>query len=632
MCGIAGIIGPDIERYKEYMPSMLQSIVHRGPDDLNMHFFSECALGHVRLSIVDITNGRQPMLDEQRNLGLVFNGEIYGYKDIKKNFFEYPFHTDCDTEIILALYHKYGNKMLKQLPGMFAFALWDERNKTLFCARDRFGEKPFYYAVGRNGEFIFASEIKAILATGLIKPQINHEQLWQYLNYQYVYPTQTIYSNIHVLPPAHFLTYHDGKIEVQRYWKLPETNHHISEEEAVEEFQRLFRQAVKRQLIADVPVGAFLSGGLDSGTIVATAAEFVSPVTTISFGFKQGVNELDSARSMAKRYNTNHIEIQDVDFDIADLLFKMQEVYDEPMADPASIPAYLIAQHARQHVKVVLTGDAGDELLGGYDLRYRALAYMQNFHSSNISLKKYAQLLDWKIFSLRCLRKGKKYLGYDNSKLFLEGKALRELEVQRNAVFWAQQTDTNIVNMIRKNICMFSEKTMQALGVNQSFENKISSGFLGENSLDNALRLDLQEYLPGNGFVKTDRTTMACSLESRTPFCDIDLANFCISLPFEFKVNSQGDKYLLRKGFSDKWTNAVKNNVKNGFSPPFLKWLQEKKVVELKEYYLRDKNRRIFSVLAYDEVQRILCSKKQGVQTWNLLQLSMWLELHKCDL
>lgn len=333
-------------------------------------FFDNCALGHTRLSIVDIKSGQQPMV--KRNLGLVFNGEIYGYKELRKGLLKrgISFETNSDTEVILAMYQCHGQRMMSYLPGMFAFAVWDDESQTLFCARDRFGEKSFYYAFGKNGEFIFASEIKAILASGLVEPVLDYGQLWQYMNYSYVYPTRTIYKNIHILPPVHTLALKNGIIEIERYWHLPETNTDITENEAVEEFKRLFQKAVERQLVADVPIAAFLSGGLDSGSVVAMAAQFVPRLTTISFAFREGIDESIVARTMAERYNTNHIEIRDIDIDISEMLEKMQQVFDEPFADPAAIPAYLISKEARKHAKVVLTGDAGDEMLGGYDRRY----------------------------------------------------------------------------------------------------------------------------------------------------------------------------------------------------------------------------------------------------------------------
>lgn len=637
MCGIVGIIHNRQQDYKFMTRAMMDAVKHRGPDEDGLHEFANAILGHVRLSIVDLKSGHQPMVSGDNNIGLVFNGEIYGYKDIRDSLVStgYNFSTNSDTEVILALYQKYGFGLMKYLPGMFAFALWDESKEQLFCARDRFGEKPFFYAIGRNGEFIFASEIKAIIASGLVDPVLDKTQLWQYLNYSYVYPTRTMYSNIYTLPPAHTLTYHDGNISVERYWNLPEVNTSITEQEAVEEFRRLFFQAVKRQLVADVPVGAFLSGGLDSGSVVAAAARLVSDVTTISFAFPEGIDESHVARSMAERYNTNHIEISDMQFDIADLLKKMQTVFDEPFADPAAIPAYLIAKYAREHVKVVLTGDAGDELLGGYDRRYRALMYARQYRQSLMPLLLRKKWLKGKWYFERINRKIANNLGYISSnESILQGANIRDTEIRILATDMAIDNPSDLIKYCRDRSQMMSLEWQNRIGLNipDLLDYRIDTGFLSSEELANAIRVDLQDYLPGNGFLKTDRTTMAVSLESRTPFCDKDLAEFCISLPFNFKVHGREDKYILRKAMGDMWTEPVRRGVKNGFSPPFGKWLQQKDVSDMQEHYLGDRARKIFELLSFDGVQALRKEKTLTWPIWSLLQLSMWLESHPCIL
>ncbi len=635
MCGIAGIIHTRQKDYRSITRAMIDTIRYRGPDGNGVYEFEHAALGHVRLSIVDIKSGIQPMLSTEKDIGLVFNGEIYGYKDIRVDLKAtgYTFRTNSDTEVLLALYQKYGSGMMKYLPGMFAFALWDESKEQLFCARDRFGEKPFYYAFGRNGEFIFASEIKAILASGLVDPILDYDQVWQYVNYSYVYPTRTMYQNIYTLPPAHTLFFKDGNVKVERYWHLPTTNKDITEPEAVEEFKRLFKQAVERQLVADVPVGAFLSGGLDSGSVVAMASEFVPKLTTISFAFREGMDESPIAKTMAERYHTNHIEIRDIDFDVAEMLGKMQQIFDEPFADPAAVPAYLIAKEARKHAKVVLTGDAGDELLGGYDRRYRALMYMRRYKKSCMHPIIRKEFLRSEKLYHRVIRKIRKSIGLLQVHPLALERSLRDVDIRLQATKMMQEDTKDIIEYVRKNGQMLPDYWQKQLEMVEPKEDyRIHDGFLAAEDLDNALRVDLQDYLPGNGFLKTDRTTMAVSLESRTPFCDVDLAEFCISLPFEFKVNGTQDKYILRKAMNDSWTEPVRQGVKNGFSPPFGKWLREKKVQEMEAYYLGDKTRKIFQVLSYDGTQKLMQSKKYIWPEWSLLMLSMWMETHPCQL
>ena len=630
MCGICGIVNKGAQQYRAIIPKMLETVAHRGPDEHGDYCFDNCALGHTRLSIVDIKSGQQPMV--KRNLGLVFNGEIYGYKELREGILKrgISFETNSDTEVILAMYQCHGQRMLNYLPGMFAFAVWDDESQTLFCARDRFGEKPFYYAWGKNGEFIFASEIKAILASGLVEPALDRGQLWQYMNYSYVYPTRTIYKNIHILPPAHTLALKNGIVEIKRYWHLPETNADITENEAVEEFKRLFQKAVERQLVADVPVAAFLSGGLDSGSVVAMAAQFVPRLTTISFAFREGVDESFAARTMAERYNTNHVEIQDIDFEISEMLEKMQQIFDEPFADPAAIPAYLISKEARKHAKVVLTGDAGDEMLGGYDRRYRALLYMQRYKKSKIPSSLRSEFLHCERFVNLVIRKLKKYKGSRTCPLIIE-RDLRNTDIKLQAMAMLGDDTRDVVAYTRKNGQMLSAYWQNEIGLQVPEDNyRIYDGFLESEALDNALRVDLQDYLPGNGFLKTDRTTMSVSLESRTPFCDKDLAEFCVSLPFDMKVNGNEDKYILRKAMGDMWTEPVRLGVKNGFSPPVNKWLQENKVQEMKEYYLKCKGRKIFQILSYGGVQKLINSRECIWPEWSLLLLSMWMEKHPC--
>lgn len=631
MCGIVGIVGKRAERFRENIIAMRDAIAYRGPDEVGEYYFKNCALGHVRLSIVDLAGGQQPMIRDNGNLGLVFNGEIYGYQSIRNLVVRGggTLSSNSDTEVILSLYQHYGEDMMRHLPGMFAFALWDEYKQRLFCARDRFGEKPFYYAMGQNGEFVFASEIKGILASGLVEPILDTEQVWHYLNYSYVYPTRTIYKNIFILPPAHTLIFENGTVNISRYYNLPQTNLAITEAEAVEEFRRLFRQAVKRQLVADVPVGAFLSGGLDSGSVVATAAELVEQVTTISFAFPDGIDESKAARSMADRYHTNHIELRATDYDIVELLHTMQHIFDEPFADPAAIPAYLIAKAAREHVKVVLTGDAGDELLGGYDRNYRALKYMREYQQSIIPQQLLAGTAKAKFFVERVLRKLKKITGIQSFEdNLLYNTSLRDTEIRMIALAMLHDNPTDIVDYCRSKSRMINNEQMHMLGLSAPRNDyHILEGFLEPSELENALRVDLLDYLPGNGFLKTDRTTMAVSLESRTPFCDVDLAEFCISLPFDMKVRGRLDKYILRKAMEDKWTEPVRRGAKNGFSPPFGKWLENPKVQDMQEYYLNSRDRRIFNVLDFAGMRKFMAT----ANTWprySMLMLSMFLEHH----
>ncbi len=630
MCGIAGIVGLNRIRRSQLVVEMLEQLKHRGPDDNGIESWDECTLGHVRLSIVDIEKGKQPMLSNDRTKCIVFNGEIYGYKQIKKDLVKYyDFRTDCDTEVILALYNQYGVEMLSHLPGMFAFAIWDSVSKRLFCARDRFGEKPFYYAIGDEGEFIFASEIKAILSAKCFTPQIDYEQVNHYLHYCYVYPTRTIYKNIYCIPPSNYLIYENGQVKTDKYWTMPTTNNEIGLREAIDRFEELFDKSISNQIVADVPVGAYLSGGMDSGSVVAQASKYKDKLTTISFGFSQGVNELELARGMSRKYGTNHIEVSDLNYDIAEELLKLNNIFDEPFADPASVPARIIAEEAKKHVSVVLTGDGGDEILGGYDSKYRALAYMMNYVTKDIdSLQSRTDKL---INTIGGIRKVARKIGiYDNSpSVRLKEAYYHDLFIRQKALRLAKAGEKNIVKLMHGDK-IASDDDLISIGFDCFCDEgyRDYSGYLEWNDLDNAVRYDLISYLPGDGMTKTDRTTMAVSLESRAPFLDYELASFCISLPFRLKVSNREEKIVLKRAMEKKWTKEVKRTIKNGFSPPLDKWMKTSGMEQLKCDYLENKNSKIYSMLDYSCVIKnvINTGKYYSWFGYELLVLALWME------
>ena len=530
MCGITGLIydgGTSREAaMREALRAMTGRLRHRGPDAMDFYFGARCMLGHARLSIVDIQSGAQPMVSADGSRVLVFNGEIYGFKEIRQTL-SYPYRTESDTEVLLALYDRYGVDMLAHLPGMFAFALWDEGSQQLFAARDRFGEKPFFYAIGANGEFLFASEIKAILESGLVKPEVDRKVLNYYFRNLYLPPDRTIYANIHTLPPAHSLSFRRGKITVERYWRFPEIESKLSLNEAAEQLAHLARRSVQNQLVADVPVGAFLSGGLDSSTIVALASEFHRGIKTFSFGFEGNYNEHSYAKEIADRYATDHYELSATDHDIASLLGEMQDIYDEPFGDSSNIPTYLISKLARKHVTVALSGDAGDELFGGYGFWYTPLAAME----------------------------GKKRAS------FAQDTAVRIVARTAAAFKWKSQaywsrcrTDMDyrcrmksIVDAHLHKPVLFNDQELRSL-LGEDFKPRpftLDAHWKKSNTVNDALKMDLEDYLPGDILVKTDRASMANSLELRAPFLDVGLAEFAIALPSRLKIGHARDPALL---------------------------------------------------------------------------------------
>ncbi|OGM91140.1 asparagine synthase (glutamine-hydrolyzing) [Candidatus Wolfebacteria bacterium RIFCSPLOWO2_01_FULL_38_11] len=608
MCGIAGIIKKDSQKYKPQLKKMTDSLSHRGPDAEGFYFFKDCGLGHRRLSIIDLKTGDQPMLSYNGQAGVVFNGEIYGYQEIKKNLSNYSFQTTSDTEVILALYEKYGENFVKHLPGMFAFALWDDKNKKLICARDRFGEKPLYYALGKNGEFIFASEIKAILASDLIKPKLNKKSLIHYLKRLYVHPYSAIYENIYVLPPAHFLIYQNKKIKINRYWQMPELNYQITFDEAIEKFKKLLFEAVKKQLVTDVPVGAFLSGGLDSSTIVAIASQYKKNLNTFSFGFGEWINELPYALEIARKYKTNHTELTPEKADLGELLIKMQEIYDEPFADSSNIPTYLLAKTARQYTKVVLTGDGGDEMLGGYGW-YKPFLFM-NEKNSDLWRSEFVR------FIARAIRR------------------LSSSQLLMNKVLGArfQENSCSVIEAHLSQNIIFNDNEIKALGLEIQDKNEFyKPSWKLVNSLDDIMRFDIENYMAGDILTKIDRASMANGLELRAPFLDVDFASFCLSLPFQLKVSKDNDKIILRQAVSNLWTASIRKRSKQGFGGPVNKWLsQDKSLKTLKENYLNNPKRKIFDLISFKNTREII--KKNKYKTWTLLVLSLWMEKHDFEI
>ena len=590
MCGIAGIITPNARNYTEEIQKMTRAIAHRGPDAEHHEFSENAALGHRRLSIVDLSEtGKQPMFSNTRKECIVFNGEIYGYQNIKKDFANYPYRGSSDTEIILAMYQKKGKGLLRELPGMFAFAIWDEEKQQLFCVRDRFGEKPFYYAFGKNGEFIFASEIKAILASGLIAPKINDEALYHFLQYGYVSTYQSIYSNIFTLPPAHFLTYSNGNISVERYYEIPKNELGISLSDAKEEFTSLLKNAVQKQLVADVEVGSFLSGGLDSSTIVAMVNEFKDKQTTISFGYSGEDSELKFADEIAMKYKTNHVEIYENHGNIATELLKVSPFFDEPFADMSYVPQFKICEAAARHLKVVLAGDVGDELFGGYSF-YRVENQLKNHFSYNNILYKF----------------GLKQFGK-----FRETSYLTKENIKHQNILDFHQ------NSVRN---FFSAKEIAELGINAKYHQQYSFK-ANKDSLNDIMRTDLEKYVPGNMLVKSDRMAMANSLEVRTPFLDKDFAEFCIQIPENLKLDSENDKIILREAMGNYWTETIRNRHKQGFGSSVEKWFEEKSLMELSDDLLKNRSSKVFDFITFSTAQKYLNKDKKH---WNLLQLALW--------
>jgi len=560
MCGIAAIFNSDPGKASGAVAAMVKSLRHRGPDAKEVLSLPAAEIGHTRLSIIDLTGGRQPMQDVSKRFTITFNGEIYNFLQLRQELEEkgHHFHTSSDTEVLLNCFIEHREDAPGKLAGQFAFAIWDALEHKLFAARDRFGEKPFYFAVTAKNELVVASEIKAILASGLVDPSIDPDALQAYFSLLYVLPDQSIYREIQTLKPGHYLTWSKEGLKQTRYWN-PRlgTAKRVNEGEAVEEITVLLKKAVARQMIADVPLGAFLSGGYDSSTIVALMAGISSrPVKTFSVGFGREINELPFARDVAQAFSTDHHEIN-MDISVAEMLHEMLEVYDEPFADSSNIPTYLISKYARQFVTVALSGDGGDELFAGYDW-YQWLHHSEGLEGSG-------------------------------SELILAGARAALGRWNRTAKPKSDFASVSLKRrwplMGRRHVAHLTREISKVLGSDQILEpgSAALSPYLNEKleGLDQAIFFDLLCYLPGDILTKVDRASMACSLETRAPFLDPDLADFVLSLPVSLRYQNGNPKALLKKSMNSFWPEKIRDRKKQGFGAPLDTWLAQKEMQDL---------------------------------------------------
>lgn len=610
MCGICAIVGGRHEsRSVESIAAMTRALRHRGPDAQTHQRIAGADLGHVRLSIIDLDTGQQPMADVSQRYWIVFNGELYNYRELREELTRlgYTFRTHSDTEVILIAYIAWGARCLDKFRGMYAFLIWDTLEVRAFAARDIFGEKPLYYATSAQGALVVASEIKSIIASRLIAPRLSRQGVDAYLSLGYVSPDRTVYENVHSLRPGHYLEWSPrGSPRQECYWSPRLAPRSISLEEAGEELRRLLDQAVKRQMVADVPLGAFLSGGHDSSTIVALMARHTSlPVKTFSVGFGEYINELPYAQAVAERYSTEHHSMNAGTPAVGDLLARMAQVYDEPFLDPSHIPTFLVAEYARRYVKVVLTGDGADELFGGYAwypllatstaVSGSALAWMVSRGISRLlsdrfpALARYSQALS---LARRWPDPWERYVKYR--------AAFSEAE---RASLWRERDPSMSLDTA------YFQPPMSVRG------------------MDRALHFDLLSFLPGDILVKVDRAAMAHGLETRAPFLDRDVVEFALSLPSEMKVTATQTKVLFKNALQRFWPKELHQRGKQGFAAPFLVWLQRADVDALvKKVFRRSSPLRELLPGITDAA-----ASERSYRTWSLLTLGLWLEAHAID-
>ncbi len=583
MCGFAGeYVFTGTERAD---PAIVETIVerldHRGPDDAG-NFMSDdgkCAIGFRRLSVIDPPLSHQPMVSPDGLTVVAFNGEIYNFHTLRDELSAggYTFRTRGDTEVLLALWQRYGEAMPEKLTGMFAFAIYDARKRRLFLARDRLGQKPLWYAT-LPGRIVFASEAKALLAHPSVGREIDPQAVAFYLTLGYVPSPMSIWRGIAKLPPAHCMTVSDSSPEPRRYWSLPDRPADISGSDAVERVREALTASVERRMVADVPLGALLSGGVDSSIIVALmclAAGSAGSVKTFTAGFAQSdFDERPFAAQVAKHLGTDHHEllISPSQFDIPTLLDKLVAQYDEPFADSSAIPTYLICQAAREHVTVALTGDGGDETFGGYD-RYRAMRLAETMGPTIWLLTRGAAGLSAIIAPhdersrLRRLVRFAEGLDKPPAKQYFTYRRLFSPE-QLQFVMERDFAASADVNSPSEWFCSLYEQG--------EFSDEIAY----------AQRHDLLTYLPDDLLVKADIASMACSLELRSPMLDHEVVSLGLSLPTDCKIRGRRGKVILRDAFGDLLPEGVFTRRKRGFGVPVHDWLQNELRGTLRETLL----------------------------------------------
>jgi len=565
MCGIAGHISfnqpPDLAS----VVRMITRIRHRGPDDQGVWSSpgGECLFGHARLSIIDLSPlGHQPMVQPETGNIIVFNGEIYNFQVLRREceLDGYRFSSHSDTEVILALYSKYGVECLQKLRGMFAFALWDEQHKRVFFARDRVGKKPLNYALV-DGGMVLCSEIDPLSRHPAVSCDMDNEALELYLQLQYVPAPWTIYSGIRKLPPAHFGLLDQDGLKIERYWDVDYTlKVRISEQDALDGLEEKLTEAVRLRMISDVPLGALLSGGVDSSLVVAIMAKLSGePVRTFSIGFREeAFNELSFAQKAADICGTAHYP-EIVEGDVAHLLPLLVKHYGEPYADSSAVPSFFVSRMARSHVTVAMNGDGGDELLGGYP----------RYWLSPLKLRTASAIPE--IFSIQQLTALASRLSTVKS---IPGKVVRKLVTEYG---WPELRSVNMYSGFFDDYIRF-----RLMGMNKSssllpdWRNQwlTWANAHADNPIDRMLWYDNRTYLSGDLLVKMDIASMHCGLETRSPLLDHEVIEYCASLPVNYKVNNGVGKYLLKKLTERYFPKEFVHRPKMGFAIPVAEWLR----------------------------------------------------------
>ena len=616
MCGIVGLIKLSERVESEEIISMREAMVHRGPDDGGVWISSDksIGLGHRRLSIIDLSQlGHQPMCNEDGLLWLVYNGEIYNFQELRANLVKcgHIFKSRTDSEVILHAYEEWGTACLDRFNGIFAFALWDDKSKVLFAARDHLGVKPFYYWEGQRGTFAFASELKALISAPEFEKKIDMESLWLYLSLRRVPAPRAIFQNCACLAPGHFLTWDKSsqRLAIKCYWdptkfaQMPALD--VKNDESVEQLDALLCESVRMQLVSDVPVGALLSGGIDSSLMVAMMARASANVRTFTIGFKDQVDEVPYAREVSRIFGTRHLEMYVSSREMLEFVPQIPGVFDEPLADSSAIPTYFVSRLAQQHVTVCLSGDGGDEMFGGYGW-YNSINQWRHIMQMPRRLRglflRISNLLPW-----GKIQKGINLLGSDN---------LPQLIMNFNGCW----RPIELLQLMPEMNMVSDHRLMQIEG---------SRGLPFKSRL---MLHDLRTYLPDELLTKVDRASMAVSLETRVPILDHRIVEFVLQLPLKMKIDGSNHKAILKKVLYRYLPHELVDRTKRGFGAPLDEWLRSDLRWMINEYLspTHIKRQGLFDgKIVKSAIEHFLRGQSSHYRVWALIVFQMWAEHNK---
>ncbi|MGB3921688.1 MAG: asparagine synthase (glutamine-hydrolyzing) [Minisyncoccia bacterium] len=619
MCGITGFAGPGD---RETLERMLEAIRHRGPDDSGIFLNNEVGLAHARLSIIDLSpTGHQPMFAPDESMALIFNGEIYNFRALREELEKtkkYHFRGTSDTEVIINLYLEFGEKVFEKLNGMFAIALYDFKKSLLILARDRMGKKPLYWSLAGK-TLVFASELKGLFAHPQIKKELNLESLNKYLALDYVPTPHSIIKGVEKLEPATYLVFRNGVIRKETFWQPDFSAKEITLDEATSGLDKILSESVKDRLISDVPLGVFLSGGLDSSTVAYYASRAAANrINTFSVRFEDDTfDESHHARGVAKFLGTEHHEETLTERDALYLVPKIADSIDEPLADASFLPTYLLSRFTKESVTVALGGDGADELFAGYPT-FQAERFSRLYEKIPKGLRKTLEPL-----LLKSLPAGDGYLSANfKLKQFLKGAgASPEL---RHPLWLSSFTKDTRKELLAENV-------WSRLAGKSEYENALRSwNEIDASENSRALYQYMRTYLMDEVLVKVDRASMAHALEVRAPFLDYRLVDFVNRLPYEFKMKGLKTKYLLKKLMNDKLPQQIVQRKKHGFAVPVGKWLRGE-LKDLCDATLSEKNLKKHGLFKYETVRRLKEEHFSNMEDhrkllWNILVFQLWFE------